>query len=44
MAIIASTTSNSISVKALARSRGFGRVDAEQVLFDFIDKRCVALD
>ena len=51
MAIIAITTSNSISVKALARSRSFGRVDAEQakddvinvkVLFDFIDKRCGA--
>ena len=40
MAIIAITTSNSISVKALARSHSFGRVDAEQVLFDFTDKRC----
>ena len=40
MAIIAITTSNSISVKALARARSFGRVDAEQGWFDFIDKTC----
>lgn len=30
MAIIAITTSNSISVKAITRSRSFGRVDAKE--------------
>ena len=35
-AIIAITTSNSISVKALTRSRNFRRVDTE-VVFDLID-------
>jgi hypothetical protein len=44
MAIIAITTSNSISVKAVTRSRSFGRVDAEEVFFNFIDnRRCARL-
>ena len=38
MAIIAITTNNSISVKALRLSCSFGRVDVEEVLFDFIGK------
>jgi hypothetical protein len=42
MAITAITISNSINVKALTRSRSFGIVDAEQVLFDFIHDRCGA--
>jgi hypothetical protein len=42
MAIIAITTSNSISVKALTRSRSFGRVDVEEVFLNFIDNRCCA--
>jgi hypothetical protein len=41
-AIIAITTSNSISVKALMRLRSFGKMDAEYVLLDFI-VTCVAL-
>lgn len=40
MAIIAITTNNSISVKALTRSRRFAKVDVEEVLFDFIGNRC----
>jgi hypothetical protein len=42
MAIIAITTSNSISVNALARPRSFGMVDAEDVLFAFIGNKCGA--
>ena len=42
MAIIAITTSNSMSVKALTQSRSFGRIDTEEVLFDCIDSRCGA--
>jgi hypothetical protein len=42
MAIIAITTSNSISVKALTRSRSFDGADAEEGLFNFIDNRCCA--
>jgi hypothetical protein len=33
-------TSSSISVNALARSRSFGMVDVEDVLFAFIGNRC----
>src|SRR6266513_1652974 len=33
MAMMAMTTSNSISVKALMRSRCFGRIGTEEVLF-----------
>jgi hypothetical protein len=40
MAIIAIMASNSISVNALARSRSFGMVDVEDVLFAFIGNRC----
>lgn len=36
MAMIAMTISNSIHVKALTRSRSFGWIDAEEVVFDFI--------
>jgi hypothetical protein len=36
MAMIAMTTSNSIHVKALTRSHSFGRIGAEEVLFDFV--------
>lgn len=42
MAIIAITTSNSISVRALTRSRSFGRVGAEEVFLNFIDNKCCA--
>jgi len=44
MAMIAMTTSNSISVKALTRSRSFDRIDAKEVLFDFIGNRCGGVD
>ena len=39
MAIIAITTSNSMSVKALTQSRIFGRIEAMELLFDFIGNR-----
>jgi hypothetical protein len=44
MAMIAMTTSNSISVKAQTWSRSFDRIDAEEVLFDFIGNRCGGVD
>lgn len=42
MAIIAITTSHSISVKALTRSGSFDKAEAEEGLFNFIDNRCGA--
>jgi len=42
MAIIAITTSNSISVNALEQSRSLDGADVEEGLFNFIDNRCCA--